>query len=325
MPFNHSVLGRKSLSALIIFGFSVVFIAGCEQEPIQTYRVQRPKTRLLGAIIPRADKVWFVKMTGSAEATADAQPAFDAFLASIKFKDDENQPMSWTLPNGWTQEERRSQLRYATIRATLGLELTVVAMPEGQSKLANVNRWRKQMGLNAIKESQLKDVCREMEIGGVKNATRVDMTGAVNEHSKVTARAIKYEAPKDWKRVPTKMAGQEAIFRAGPSEAVEISITGLAQSGGGIINNLHRWRRQVGLPKIDDEEVTKQIEKYKVNDQDGLIADFTGEQRTRIVGVIVPGDEQTWFFKLMGPADEIEKVRPEFDAFLRSVRFNETE
>lgn len=320
-----SVLGRRSLVAFILFGFAFAFIAGCEQEPIQTYRVERPKSRLLGAMIPRGDKVWFVKITGSAEAMADVEPAFDAFLASIKLKDDAAEPISWTLPSGWQSESRRVQMRYATLRAPMGLELTVSVMPGGQSKLGNVNRWRKQMGLSPIKEGDLKNVCRDMEIGGVKNATRIDMTGAANEHAKAAVRAIEYEAPKDWKRVPNKMADQEAVFRAGPAEAAEISITALTQGGGGILENLNRWRRQLGLPKIAEDEATKLVHECNVGDEKGLIVDFTGEQKIRIVGVIVPREERTWFFKIMGPADEVEKVRPEFDAMLRTVRINENE
>jgi hypothetical protein len=43
---------------------------------------------------------------------------------------------------------------------------------------------------------------------------------------------------------------------------------------------------------------------------------------TRILAVIAPGDEgQSWFFKLMGPADDVAKAQSAFDAFVASIEF----
>jgi hypothetical protein len=43
---------------------------------------------------------------------------------------------------------------------------------------------------------------------------------------------------------------------------------------------------------------------------------------TRILGIIAPGEEgQSWFFKLMGPADGVTKEQAAFDTFLSSIEF----
>ena len=47
-----------------------------------------------------------------------------------------------------------------------------------------------------------------------------------------------------------------------------------------------------------------------------------GRETRRILGVVVLRRGQTWFFKMTGPADLVEKQKPAFEAFLKSVRFD---
>ena len=316
---------RKYLRAWIIgIGLVTLMATGCEVEPIQSYQVARPKTRLLGAMIPRDDGVWFVKMVGSAEAMAEVQPAFDTFLRSIRFPDNGDELITWDLPDGWKAERRRAQGRYATIIAPLGLELTVTTLsaPLARDKLANVNRWRNQLGLKKVKQEGLKDICSEIEIGGVKTATRVDMTGAVDELSKIPAPPIQYEIPDGWARMQP-LPVQEALFRAGDGQKVEVSI---AIAGGTLAGNVNRWRKQVGLPEGDDNEIHAQLKPYRFTNGSGFIVDLTGERNEGILGIIAPRDDDSWwFFQAKGPAPEIEKLRASIEKFLSSVRFTERE
>ena len=41
----------------------------------------------------------------------------------------------------------------------------------------------------------------------------------------------------------------------------------------------------------------------------------------RLLGAVFPREDGAWYFKVMGPADVMEAVKPEVDAFVRSVRF----
>jgi hypothetical protein len=57
--------------------------------------------------------------------------------------------LTWTLPSGWTQS-LTGGMRYATIRAPVPgkLDVSVVVLPgPAGGELANVNRWRSQIGL----------------------------------------------------------------------------------------------------------------------------------------------------------------------------------
>ena len=65
--------------------------------------------------------------------------------------------LKWTLPNGWT-ETPGSGMRYATLTPPDAgkVELSVVVLPgPAGGELANVNRWRGQIGLPPIDEAAL--------------------------------------------------------------------------------------------------------------------------------------------------------------------------
>jgi hypothetical protein len=63
--------------------------------------------------------------------------------------------VAWALPKGWTQE-RGSGMRFATVRTAEGLEISVVTLGGAAGgELANVNRWRGQLGLPPADEASL--------------------------------------------------------------------------------------------------------------------------------------------------------------------------
>ena len=65
--------------------------------------------------------------------------------------------LRWTLPKGWT-EAGRSAMRYATLKVPAAgkVDVSVVVLPgPAGGELANVNRWRGQIGLAPIDEGAL--------------------------------------------------------------------------------------------------------------------------------------------------------------------------
>lgn len=65
--------------------------------------------------------------------------------------------LAWTLPKGWTAT-RTSGMRYATLkpRGAGRIDVSVVVLPgSAGGELANVNRWRGQLGLGAADELAL--------------------------------------------------------------------------------------------------------------------------------------------------------------------------
>jgi hypothetical protein len=107
----------------------------------------------------------------------------------------------------------------------------------------------------------------------------------------------------------------------------ELIVTRFRTGGfGSVVDNLNRWRQQVGLPPVKDEkEVTP--EKATVGGLDAKVYDFTGPaaggnaaRRNRVVVVETPAGD-TWFFRFAGTADLVDNQRGNFDSLLQSVKF----
>lgn len=64
--------------------------------------------------------------------------------------------LKWKLPNGWT-EQRTGGIRYATLKPAAGnVDVSIVVLSgSAGGELANVNRWRGQLGLAPIDDAAL--------------------------------------------------------------------------------------------------------------------------------------------------------------------------
>jgi hypothetical protein len=174
---------------VLVCGLALGALAGCQSgDEIQHYRVPKPEThaeaepkvRLLAAIFPHTDKTWFFKFMGPTADVKAHEAAYDRFIRSVRLTEQEDKPPTWTVPDGWTHEAGKSPLRFATFRfgpKEQPLELTVTSLGgEAGSLMANINRWRGQLGLKPIGEDSVKKIARLENINGVK-ATLVDMGG----------------------------------------------------------------------------------------------------------------------------------------------------
>jgi len=131
---------------------------------------------------------------------------------------------------------------------------------------------------------------------------------------------IKYVLPAGWQEKP---ASQMRVASFGISEdgkEADVSVIPLGGLAGGDIANVNRWRGQVGLPSLADDEIAKLAEKISVGEQPADLYNSAGSTQG-IVGVIFHRDDVAWFFKMMGDASLVEKQKPAFVSFLKSVQF----
>jgi len=138
--------------------------------------------RMLGAILPHGQWMWFFKLVGPPELVGRQKENFEQFIRSITFAASASgqasgEPIRWKLPAGWRQTPG-SGIRYATI--VIGeqphqLELSVTPLARSANTvLANVNRWRQMMGLPAVDASELGRVTKQISVAG-ETATLVDI------------------------------------------------------------------------------------------------------------------------------------------------------
>lgn len=133
------------------------------------------------------------------------------------------------------------------------------------------------------------------------------------------ARAMpEWTVPSSWKPAePGQM--QLARFQAGESAPAEVSVAVLPGAGGGVLANVNRWRRQLGLGPITEEALAELL--VKPEGLAGYVVDIVSEQNDRrMVTAAVEGDSQTWFYKLSGEPAAVAREQAAFMAFVRSAK-----
>lgn len=94
--------------------------------------------------------------------------------------------VSWTAPAGWEEQPTTQQMRIATYRAS-GVEVTVSAFPgDVGGMLANINRWRGQIGAAAVTEAELPGLVSEIQ----QMPSRVSITSMAGADNKQLLGAI---------------------------------------------------------------------------------------------------------------------------------------
>ncbi len=130
--------------------------------------------QMLGAVIVPGDgKTWFVKATGEPAAIAALKPAFTAFARSFRFQPPaaaapaapqptpaaptstvQSRLTAWSPPSHWKPDPKASSMVAAAFEAANpdgGAKITAtVLVNNGGGKLANINRWRDQVGLPPV-------------------------------------------------------------------------------------------------------------------------------------------------------------------------------
>jgi hypothetical protein len=182
---DPTFLPSRTACFLALFA-ALVALAGCQQEEeIRRYTAARPQTvpapeakvRFLAAIFIGDKQHWFVRFTGPTAEVKEYEEQYLKLVRSVTIHEDGDPPLRWTLPSGWQQADEKQSMRYATLRfgpKDKPLEVSISAA--GGSLLANINRWRGQIGLKPIADADLPKVAKSEKING-KDVILVDMGG----------------------------------------------------------------------------------------------------------------------------------------------------
>ncbi len=185
--------------------------------------------RTVVAMVRQNGATWFFKMNGDSGAVAEAKPAFMEFLKSVHFAGgsdaaaaatepaaqaaptaDSNSP-KWSVPSDWVEKTPGPMLfKSFSIADAAGANaaVTVSFFPgDVGGTLANVNRWRGQMGLSSVEEDHLESVAEKLETAGGK-ATLVDIDGV---GAKAGQRLVAAIVPHGENRWFYKLLGDKAL------------------------------------------------------------------------------------------------------------------
>lgn len=314
--------------------------------PADDPAAQHPSTagdRMLAAIVATEARVWFFKMVGASDSLGQQIDSFRQFIQSLAFVNAEADPQ-WELPSGWTAEPG-SGMRFATLKAGAD-QVSVIGLPAPQNVEANINRWRGQLQLPPLNEDEVPE---RLPIGDYE-AVLVDLVGksdssktmsgapfaggtSQQENSSSSSRAppatdpgFTYDVPDGWQ--PGQAGGmRKAAFLVQRDDmSADMTVITLPGDVGGVLNNVNRWRGQVGLEAINQDQLSDSLQVIKIDGLEAQMVDLVGQAESdpkSMLAVMVMRDGVTWFFKLLGPAKLVADEKVDFVAFVESVRFTE--
>ncbi len=320
---------------------------------------------------------------------AQAQPAMDPSGIPVN-----SAPIHWTLPDGWKQMPpdgiRRASFEISTANGGIA-NVAITSFPGSVgTELGNVNRWRGELGLEPIGESDLasepvtvdsfqgklydmtgakaRTVVAEIPCNGnswfiklrgdtaavtaakpvfleflktiyfggrsaePNSASGLAMQASANPHERPAppegpSDGPKWNVPAQWvESTPSPMILKS--FSVGDATAgAAVTISAFPGEVGGVLANINRWRGQIGLPPVTQENQLNGLTEPLVTlAGKAILTDMVGTdtstgQPERLIAAIVPHDGKTWFYKLMGNSKVVEGQKNTFVEFVKTVQY----
>lgn len=129
-----------------------------------------------------------------------------------------------------------------------------------------------------------------------------------------------WTVPDGWKETPAGPMRRANFTITGPdSTSAEVVVSAFPGDVGGMLNNINRWRGQIGLGPVTAEQADAATSTIDVNRQQAKVVDMTGNQRMIVVTIPIGAD--SWFFKITGDPALLEAQKERFFDFVKSVKF----
>jgi hypothetical protein len=130
--------------------------------------------------------------------------------------------------------------------------------------------------------------------------------------------------PKDWQPGrPSSMRRASFVIMGPDTQSADIAVTAFPGDVGGMLMNINRWRGQIGLGPVTEDQVAGITSKLTVNGIEATVVDFTADKAkpVRMLVATIPHKGVSWFFKITGDASLVEAQKETFLAFVQSVKF----
>lgn len=136
-----------------------------------------------------------------------------------------------------------------------------------------------------------------------------------------------WQVPANWKEVS---GGQfliaKFLINGEENAQAAVNVSSSVGDGGGLVANVNRWRRQLGLGETSAEDISKSVSSVSLTEGKADLIELNGMdarsgQPARLVAIIVPHMGQTWFYKLMGDSKVVENQKDAFTQFVKSAKY----
>jgi hypothetical protein len=136
-----------------------------------------------------------------------------------------------------------------------------------------------------------------------------------------------WSTPPGWQSMPPAQFLLAEYSIAGANDAkAEVNVAEMSGDGGGLLANVNRWRGQLGLGLVGENDLPQLAQALDVPGGTATTVDFAGTDAktgspTRLVGAMVSQDGRTWFYKLMGDAPIVAQQKDTFTKFIQSANY----
>jgi len=136
-----------------------------------------------------------------------------------------------------------------------------------------------------------------------------------------------WTVPAGWQsEPPTQMVLARWAAGGAGAEGVVITVSAFPGDVGGLLANVNRWRREVGLPDIGAAELPASTGAVTTTVGAATLVDLRGTdtktgQPARLIAAVVPHGGQTWFYKLKGGETVAEEQKAAFVQFVQSAKY----
>jgi hypothetical protein len=137
----------------------------------------------------------------------------------------------------------------------------------------------------------------------------------------VNAAPIHWTLPEGWQQLPPDgiRLGNFAVPGKGGATAA-VAITSFPGEVGTELDNVNRWRQQLGLAPVEEGGVTS--DPVTVDSAEGKLFDISGST-ARTVVALVHRNGASWFFKMTGDIGAVADAKADFMKFLKFVVFSD--
>lgn len=159
----------------------------------------------------------------------------------------------------------------------------------------------------------------------------MDMGGAMGGASMAAGPSFTYELPEGWSELtPTQF--RVVNLQVAGHEKGECYLTVLGGEGGGLLENINRWRRQMGQEPID-EAAAAQLPKKTLLGKEAVAVDIRGtytgmrgdqsDADFALAGLLAVQPDTSYFLRMSGPATLVDAELAKFEQFAASLKVDE--
>jgi hypothetical protein len=136
-----------------------------------------------------------------------------------------------------------------------------------------------------------------------------------------------WQVPAGWQETPGGQFLVAKFIIAGDNNTqAAVNVSSSPGNGGGLAGNVNRWRGQLGLDQQSESDIANTVTTQEAPGGKISLVDLTGTdartgKKSRLVGAVVPQADATWFYKIMGDEQIVEREKPAFVNFVKTVKY----